>query len=67
MRSYRKRQIIKIFKTTRAKAKRLYSLREIDNAHKQAFECADRVHGRAFGSVMYHLHKIRKVIEIQEG
>lgn len=64
MRSYRKRQIVKIYKLTRAKAVRLYPLREIDNAYKKAFECADRVQGRAFGSVMYHLHKIRKVIEI---
>ena len=56
MRSYRKRQIIKIFKTTRAKAKRLYSLTLTDKDYKKAFECAEKVQGRAFGSVMYHSH-----------
>ena len=66
MRNYRKRQIIKIFKITRAKAKRLYSLMLTDNAYNRAFVCADRVHGRAFGSVMYHLHKSisEKVVKI---
>lgn len=64
MKSYRKRQMIKIFKKKRAKAKRLYSLMLTDNAYKQAFECADKVQGRAFGSVLYYLHKIKKAIEI---
>lgn len=58
MRSYRKRQVIKIFKTTRAKAKRLYSLCLTDKSYNRAFVCADRVHGRAFGSIMYHSYKI---------
>lgn len=64
MRSYRKRQIIKIFKTTRAKAKRLYSLCLTDKSYNRAFVCADKVQGRAFGSILYYLHKIRKIIEI---
>lgn len=69
MRSYRKRQIIKIFKITRAKAKRLYSLMLTDNAYKQAFKSVDTLHGRAFGSVMYHLHKSisEKAVKIWGG
>jgi len=55
MKSYRKRQIIKIFKITRAKAKNFYKLRDI-YVFKQKFEFADKVQGRAFGSIMYHLH-----------
>ena len=66
MRSYRKRQIVKIFKTARAKAKNFYKLRDI-YVFKQKFEFADKVQGRAFGSILYYLHKIRKVRNHLEG
>ena len=68
MRSYRKRQIIKIFKTARAKAKRFYPLL-LDEYYNKKIECADRLQCRAFGSVMYHLHKniSKKVVKFLGG
>ena len=57
--------MIKIFKTARAKAKRFYPML-LDEYYNKKFECADKVQGRAFGSVMYHLHRSisKKVIKI---
>ena len=64
MRSYRKRQMVKIYKKTRRKCIRLFSLACRDKSYAGKYTTVERVHGRAFGSILYYLHKIRKVIEI---